>query len=333
MSVDETTGTSEPLTEAGLASVFEGFLSDEPEYQETAETPPTQESPESEPESEEVESSTEPDDTEQGESEETEETEESQIEQPQTYRVKVNGEEVEVTHDELLRGYSRTQDYTRKTQELAEQRRVAGQYAEHMRAGREQLATQLTELEQALKDQQPQEPDWVKEQQENPEQFPAKWAQWSQYKERMQALAQERHRATEAVQRDRSAAYEAQVAEARQKLAEYIPEWKDAGKAKAEKAKMIAAATEDYGYTQDEMRQVIDPRIMRVLRDATLYRELQKKKPQIEANITKVKAATPGASGANRKPKSKARVAEERLAQSGSSDDFAALLIEKGLAG
>ena len=39
------------------------------------------------------------------------------------YAVTVNGEEHEVTFDELLRGYSRQSDYTRKTQELSNDRK------------------------------------------------------------------------------------------------------------------------------------------------------------------------------------------------------------------
>lgn len=55
-------------------------------------------------------------------------TEETSPEPPSTeeephYKVKVNGEEVEVSQGELLRGYLRQADYTRKTQELAERRR------------------------------------------------------------------------------------------------------------------------------------------------------------------------------------------------------------------
>lgn len=38
------------------------------------------------------------------------------------YTVKVDGQEIEVTLDELRNGYSRQQDYTRKTQELAAER-------------------------------------------------------------------------------------------------------------------------------------------------------------------------------------------------------------------
>ena len=40
-------------------------------------------------------------------------------------RVKVDGEEIEVPVQEALQGYSRTADYTRKTQELAQQRQQA----------------------------------------------------------------------------------------------------------------------------------------------------------------------------------------------------------------
>lgn len=55
--------------------------------------------------------------------EEEADTDESQTELP-IYKVKVNGEEVEVPLDELLAGYSRQSDYTRKMQELAEQRKA-----------------------------------------------------------------------------------------------------------------------------------------------------------------------------------------------------------------
>ncbi len=53
--------------------------------------------------------------TSEEQSEEEEEPEEQ--EQQQTFTVKVDGKEVSVTLDELQKGYSRTQDYTRKTQQ------------------------------------------------------------------------------------------------------------------------------------------------------------------------------------------------------------------------
>lgn len=62
-----------------------------------------------------------PDETDNDESQETD------VEEPK-YKVKVDGEEIEVTQEELLRGYMRQKDYTQKTQALAEQRRQFEQY-------------------------------------------------------------------------------------------------------------------------------------------------------------------------------------------------------------
>jgi hypothetical protein len=50
------------------------------------------------------------------------ETEETQDNNPR-YKVKVDGKEVEVSLEELTKGYMRQADYTRKTQELAERRK------------------------------------------------------------------------------------------------------------------------------------------------------------------------------------------------------------------
>ena len=63
-------------------------------------------------------------DGEETDTEQSEENEESEEEEkPQVFTVKVDGKEVEVTLDELQKGYSRTQDYTRKTQQIAEVRK------------------------------------------------------------------------------------------------------------------------------------------------------------------------------------------------------------------
>jgi hypothetical protein len=57
-----------------------------------------------------------------------EDTHEEETDEEPKYTVKVDGEEIEVTQDELLRGYMRQKDYTQKTQQLAEQRRQFEQY-------------------------------------------------------------------------------------------------------------------------------------------------------------------------------------------------------------
>lgn len=54
--------------------------------------------------------------------EKSEEESEEETEEEPKYKVKVDGQEVEVTQEELLRGYMRQSDYTRKTQALANER-------------------------------------------------------------------------------------------------------------------------------------------------------------------------------------------------------------------
>jgi len=52
----------------------------------------------------------------------TDESEGSDPDNSDTFTVTVDGEEIEVTRDELLAGYSRHSDYTKKTQEIAAER-------------------------------------------------------------------------------------------------------------------------------------------------------------------------------------------------------------------
>ena len=87
-------------------------------------------------------------------SEESEESEEQ--EQPQTFTVKVDGKEVDVTLDELQKGYSRTQDYTRKTQQIAEVRKQVEQETQAVRAERQQYAQLLGALQAQLQVSEPQ---------------------------------------------------------------------------------------------------------------------------------------------------------------------------------
>jgi regulator of PEP synthase PpsR (kinase-PPPase family) len=101
-------GSAKTVSEA--ANAFLGMM----EPQEAQAQPEVQEELESEvAENEEYE-----------ESEQSDDYEEEQEEPTPTYKVKVGKDELDVPLDELLKGYSRTADYTRKTQEIAESRKM-----------------------------------------------------------------------------------------------------------------------------------------------------------------------------------------------------------------
>jgi hypothetical protein len=123
--MSETTMTPEDsgsgtLTVGQAANAFEGLMNtpaNSTEQLEGEQETEQAEAQEAEPQTEEVE-------TEEGEAEEQEETEVEEEELPQTFKVKAAGEEKDVTLDDLIKGYQLGADYTKKTTEVAEQRKA-----------------------------------------------------------------------------------------------------------------------------------------------------------------------------------------------------------------
>jgi hypothetical protein len=327
---DDDTGSPELNVETA-APVFERFLSLE-EDPEKPETPPTQNAPESEkPETPEDEASSEPADGEQGNPAETEQTEQESPEDPATatldpnlkLKVKVNGEEREETLEEILKGYSRTQDYTRKTQEIATQRKTFEAEAQAVRSERQMYASQLVQLEQVLKDATPQEPDWAEIQRSQPAAFGNLYAQWSAHEKRMAEVSAERERAQQAVMADQAQERQRYLQAEQEKLLEAFPEWKNPESATTAKTAMVGYV-KNMGYTVEELSQVTDHRLIKLIDKAMKWDAAQAKKPTIQARIEKVKTATPGPASGATPPGSVAEKARQRLAKTGRQEDAAA---------
>lgn len=325
---DEVAGTSAPLTVDTAAHGFAALLSDDLEDKEPSETQPTQESPASE--SDEAEASTEQAEAEDTtaetdeNAEEAEETPELTTLDPNTkVRVTIDGQEHEVTLDEALKGYSRQADYTRKTQELANQRKAQEAEFQATRGERAKYAELLPQLEQALRDATGPEPNWALVQQQQPEEFPRLWAEWQQRQQEIHAVAEERERAQRAVAQDHAEARQRHLQEQHSRLLEMLPEWKDPEKAKAEKAAIVAYAEGTAGIPREELAQITDARAILVLRKAMLYDKAQAAKPALVKRIEKVKTATPGPTPQAKKPVSDLTKARQRLAKTGRIEDAA----------
>ena len=263
-------------------------------------------------------------------SDEVTESEEDADEAPQasqTFRVKVDGEEIEVPLDELLKGYSRTADYTRKTQAIAEARKQAEVELEVARQERQRYAQTLEALDAQLRNLQPPELDWDRLYQENP-------VEWVRQRE----LQRTRQEQTAWVQAQKSALVQRQQQEEqaqaeqtleveRAKLMESLPEWRDVEKARAEKAKIVEYATGKLGFSVEEISDVYDARAVLALRKAMLYDELMSKRDQMRPKI--MQKAKPMRAGAASTPQSSKVVASKtalsRLANSGSTRDAAAV--------
>jgi hypothetical protein len=308
------------------ASMFESFLTPEEDKVEDAVTE-TEEVVEEEVLEEELESSEdiEEDDEEFDEEDELDEEQtnvEEEALQPQTFTVKVDGQEVEVTQEELVNGYSRQQDYTRKTQELAQQRKTIEQQQAEL-AQRDAIYSQLLpKMEAQLKGELANEPDWNALYEDDPVGYVREKQLWDEKKEKLNAVTAEQQR----LQQEALIKQQQQIAQfveyGNQKLLEIIPEWQNPEVATKEKLAISEYAVNTLGYTPEEIQQVYDYRALLGLRNAWLNSktvEATKKKPTQKAPA---RVARPGTTN---RPKTTTPVkrAKQRLAKTGKTSDAA----------
>jgi hypothetical protein len=260
--------------------------------------------------------------TSEEQSEEEEETEEQ--EQPQTFTVKVDGKEVAVTLDELQKGYSRTQDYTRKTQQIAEVRKQAEQETQAVRAEREQYAQLLGALQAQLQSSEPQV-DLERLYHEDPIEWVRQKEVMRERQEKLGAIQSEQQRLYQVSQYDQQRAMEAQLASQQEALLAALPDWKDPKKAKAEKALVIESA-KAAGFTDEDLKSVYDHRLVLLLRKAALFDQMVSKRQGIKPVVNNgPRPAKPGAAGRVSTTTEGMR-AKQRLAKTGRIDDAASAI-------
>lgn len=250
----------------------------------------------------------------------------------QRFTVKVDGEPQEVELDELLKGYSRTADYTRKTQRLAEERKAFDADAQAVRSERERYADLLEQLEHAVTQSQPQEPDWAALRAKDPAEFAAQFAEHQAAKEKMRAVQEERARVAQQEAAEQQVT-RAQALQAEQdRLFAAVPEWQDPDAAKKERADLLSYGQEA-GFTQAELENVVDHRAVLMLRKAMLYDRLQSGKAAVQQKAKKTPTIAPGGAKKAKKPPAPGQVARDRLKKSGSVRDATAVFLERLQAG
>ena len=223
----------------------------------------------------------------EAEPEEIAESEEVQEEPEETprYRVKVGNEELEVDLDELIKGYSRTSDYTKKTQTLAEQRKAIE--AERTRIDeaaklRDQYAQRLTVIEQMLASQPEENLAELKE--TDPIGYTMRVAERLERDKQLEAIRQERQQLAARQQAEYQEQLKNHLASEAEKLKSAIPEMGD-----DVKGEVIRKEIRDYarsiGWSDQELASVYDHRAVLALYQAMQYTKLQKGKPAVTKKV------------------------------------------------
>jgi len=265
----------------GAAEKISGLLNPKEDNQ----VPETNTEPsESTPEKQEVqESQSESNETpEEQVTENTETTEETptELETPELHRVKVSGQELEVSLDELKAGYSRDSDYRQKTHSLGMEKR---DLETQKNSFRQTYDTRLNELNDLIStanqfvEQKQGGQDLAKLYQEDPTEAARLDFQLRQEKQHIESLKSSARQA-------QTQQYESYLETQKELAATKIPEFSDPNKADSFKLNM-RNTLRDYGFNDQEIGSLADHRFLMVAKDAMSFKSQKDKRPIVSKKV------------------------------------------------
>jgi hypothetical protein len=338
---------AEPLSEAmSIANAQAAFLErlDAEDAQPMPEEAQPSEEPESQPVAEEEgyedeaeESELDPEGFEDDEDYEATDNRREEGEDSDIYAVTVDGQEIEVSLDELISGYSRQSDYTKKTQAVAEERKEAEALREQYQSEFQNLQAERQQYQQALGQLGAQlyagmnkyaNVDWAKLKTDDPIGYVTKRDEFREEQERLQMVQQQIQYVQQQAKEDADKAHRERVVEEQKMLRNIIPEWSDKDKQPA-LAKEIRQYALDTGFSSEEVDSLVDHRSVHVLLKAMRYDALQKADVKRKKVRNKPKLVRPGAKRA-KVDADRRRQADSfnKLKESGSAKDAASIFEE-----
>ena len=311
------------------------MMEPETETPETEEAQPTEEEESTEETQDESLEEESEEEEEAGEAEEESEESDEEVKEELLYAVTVNGEEQEVTLEELTKGYSRQSDYTKKTQEIANNRKgmetLQQQYNSEISQIQQERQQYLESLNQIISNTASGldkfvNVDWNDLKESDPLEYVTKREEFREAQEQVQAMQQEHYvaqqRQSQDIQRFRTKALQ----EEHGKLVSVLPDW-----AEPEKQKKIVSEIRSYasgqGFSDEELNSLVDHRSLLVLMKAQKYDKLQKADIKSKKLKNKPRVIRAGA-GKDKKEDSRrsAKQKMKRLRHTGHVDDAASLL-------
>jgi hypothetical protein len=205
----------------------------------------------------------------------------------QRFQVKVGGEDKELTLTELKSLAQQGADYTKKTQQVAEQRKAVEaeqQAIEEAKYMRDAYAERLQAMEQLLNAQQPIE-DLESLKESDPIGYAVRVAEMSQNKEKLYAIQAERQRIAEMQQAEQQQGMQQYLSQQAAVLSEALPEYSDPVKGEALRSDLRSFA-KNLGFSDQELSAVRDARHVMALYKAMQYDKLQQSKPQLNKRVS-----------------------------------------------
>lgn len=260
----------------------------------------------------------------EGDAEEQEALEELELSEEvggKTEKVTVRGSKEAV--ERIKSGRMMQADYTRKTTELARQRDgMADAVRQAVDQGRSQYVQQLETLRQTVVstiEPELRNADWQTLAAEDPEKYMRLMARGQQMNAVLQQLDQQQRQQIETQAREDHGKLMERIRASQDEVAKTIPEWSDGFY-----SDMLSTVSQRYGFTLEEVGQLIDPRMIRAMADLTRLHKGSDKRAIAQKQIQA--APKPVTGGSPPAPRSGSNTLLQRARKSGSMSDAAAAL-------
>ena len=244
---------------------------------------------------------------------------------PETYSIKVNGENVDVTLNDLKQSFSGQKYIQQGMKQAAEQRKQAEEAFNGLNQQREQLNQLMQQIGTQGVITQPTPPT-----REMLNADPLGYIEAdANYREQMaeyQAQQQQIGQQSQAAQQAQGQAHKAHLQEQMTELQRAIPDFGDAKKAPKMKERLVKQGITE-GYSAEEIGGIVDHRAMKVLHKAMLYDQMVSGGSDVQAKLKKARPLMK--SGSKKLPDSAGKKQRQQMSQlkkSGSIEDAALLL-------
>jgi len=253
--------------------------------------------------------------------------EEASLQEPERYSVKVNGQEEQVSLDDLKQGYSGQKYVQQGMQDVAAQKKEAEAVYTALNNERQQMAELYQQLQNGGFS-----PEPIKPTKEDFDADPIGYMQKNlEYEEqkanhdRQMAQLQQASQQNSVAQQNAKQAY---LQEQMQILQKEIPDFADSTKASKLREQLVSTGKSQYGYTTEEISQISDYRAIKVLHDAMKYQDIISGKSKAKVKTQSANSVIKPGAKKMATPNAKIRSRQKaKLKDSGSIDDALNLIL------
>jgi hypothetical protein len=320
--------TTNPINGNDLEAVTENLILETPSNSDDASEEAVAVTEDTQPEAVEIEAQDQDDDVSYDDTDtydEDVEVEEPEVEiRADTFMVKVDGEEREVSLDELTRGYSGQKYIQKGMADNAETKKQLDQVTQQVAQERQMLQHLINQAQQGAI---PVVPEYPSEElkDSDPLGFQLQAEEYRRAVEQRQQWEQQVSYVTQQQRAHEEQQHNQYLEQQAQRLSEWMPEFADPEKRTVFIQEMSSKAKKHYDLTDEQIGTVKTAEEVMILNDALKWRELQANKSNAQKKAEGARPVVKPAAkrAANAGKASKAKKASQAMKRSGSIDDIA----------